>query len=201
MPRAELPTTALTVTNTAVVSPEAGVAKHAVLVVEVQAIVEHNALDTCTETVVSNEPKSRPLTVIDEVPLAGTLSHAPDPTGLSKEYMLRMSVPETAATVNVESGSILETTPELVHAADEVLVHEMLPQMASLKAAVTDGSMKPNDRPETLREAIPLGGKFSTVLETTAASKVNKLRPVPTTPEIVSRLSASLVRAWMKASV
>jgi hypothetical protein len=202
MPRAELPTTAFTVTNAAVVSADIGLAKHSVLVEDVQATVEHTASDTWTETVLSNAEKSRPVTVIDEAPLAGRFSCAPDPTGPSKEYMLRVSVPQTAATVNVESEDMLETARELRQAVEDVLVHEMVSHIASsLKAPVTVGSMKPNDKPETVREAMPLGGELSLVSETAAASKVNKPRPVPTMPETVTILSASLVLARTKAEV
>ena len=135
-------------------------------------------------------------------PLAGRFSCAPDPTGPSKEYMLRVSVPQTAATVNVASEDMLETARELRQAVEDVLVHEMVSHIASsLKAPVTVGSIKPNDTPEMVREAMPLGGELSLVSETAAASKVNKPRPVPTMPETVTILSASLVLARTKAEV
>ncbi len=158
-------------------------------VLESQDEVRHRKLLNCAVAVCSPTPKSSPETVTDAYPLRGVFNETPDATAASK-LKIDNPVPETEATVTVAalntSPNTLDRHPTLVAEVHDDVKHTPRsppPPRSSPNVAVCSPTPKPS--PETVTDAYPLGGAFSSTSDTTAASKLYTACPVPATDPTV----------------
>ena len=169
--------------------------RHPTVVADVHADVRHTPRSpppprsSPAVTVCSPAPNESPDTVTDAYPLCGAFSRAADTTAASKLKIGR-PVPDTAATVTLAVPKMSPTTFDR-HATVVADVHDDVkhtprsPTPPRSSPAVAVCSPTPKSSPDTVTDAYPLCGAFSSTSDTTAASKLKIGRPVPATDATV----------------
>jgi len=141
-------------------------------------------------TVWSETPKLRPDMVTEEEPDNAILRCIPDAAAVSKLKM-GLPVPGTAATVTLtvfmKSPNAFDRHANVVaDVHDDVKHAPRSPRPPRSSPAVAVCSPTPKSSPDTVTDAYPLGGAFSSTSDARAASKLNTGRPVPDTPATVT---------------
>lgn len=131
----------------------------------------------------SYAPNERPLTVTNAPPLVGAFKLARESTGESK---LKSCSPVPAVAPIVTVKPCLETSPARErHETDVLELHPAVKQVASIKLPVRVRSRDANERPETVTDVPPERAVFRNTYDSTGASKVKMLGPVPDTAPTV----------------
>ena len=146
---------------------------------------------TIEDAVCSREPKLSPSMVTEFTPLRGTLvGDEREMDGASNENAFSI-VPLIAATVIPKTCVVVERGGA-EHVTDETDVHELVEHNDSATELLIVHSTAANERPDTVMDALPLVGVFSSPYEATGASNEKPRHCVPATAPTVTTVDMPL---------
>ena len=149
---------------------------HASVVADLQADVLHVPAASDPVGVTSTDPKFKPLTVTDALPLRALFGNPPLATAASKLNAFA-PVPATEPTVTAAKGTS-RLMPLVRHANVVLDVHDDVTHIPRARLDVDVCCAFPKCSPVTVTDAPPDSALFSSPLLATAPSKLNTLCPV-----------------------